>query len=63
MASETPSHRIELEPSELLCCVPLLAGNKIENLYRHVLSLAIPGGSEDVLTDLAGKMSFKRAKM
>ena len=23
-------------------------GNKIESLYRHVLSLAIPGGSEDL---------------
>lgn len=33
-------------------------GNRIESLYRHVLSLAIPGGSEDVMIDSAGKMSL-----
>jgi alkylation response protein AidB-like acyl-CoA dehydrogenase len=31
-------------------------GNKIESLYRHVLSLAIPGGSEDVMIDHAAKL-------
>jgi len=34
-------------------------GNKIENLYRHVLSLAIPGGSEDVMIDAAARLALK----
>ena len=34
-------------------------GNRIESLYRHVLSLAIPGGSEDVMIDAAAKLSLK----
>jgi alkylation response protein AidB-like acyl-CoA dehydrogenase len=34
-------------------------GNKIESLYRHVLSLAIPGGSEDVLIDAAARLALK----
>ena len=34
-------------------------GNRVENLYRHVLSLAIPGGSEDVMIDAAGKLALK----
>jgi len=34
-------------------------GNKIESLYRHVLSLAIPGGSEDVMIDAAARLSLK----
>lgn len=34
-------------------------GNRIESLYRHVLSLAIPGGSEDVMVDAAAKLSLK----
>lgn len=38
-------------------------GNRIENLYRHVLSLAIPGGSEDVMIDAAGKMSLTRSRL
>lgn len=33
-------------------------GNKIESLYRHVLSLSIPGGSEDVMIDYAARLSF-----
>lgn len=37
-------------------------GNRIENLYRHVLSLSIPGGSEDVMIDAAAKLSLKRKK-
>lgn len=36
-------------------------GNRIESLYRHVLSLAIPGGSEDVMIDSAAKLSLKGA--
>lgn len=35
-------------------------GNRIESLYRHVLSLAIPGGSEDVMIDSAGKMKLSK---
>mmetsp|Transcript_18232 Transcript_18232/g.47607 ORF Transcript_18232/g.47607 Transcript_18232/m.47607 type:complete len:425 (-) Transcript_18232:320-1594(-) len=34
-------------------------GNRIESLYRHVLSLAIPGGSEDVMLDAAARLSLK----
>jgi alkylation response protein AidB-like acyl-CoA dehydrogenase len=34
-------------------------GNRIENLYRHVLSLAIPGGSEDVMVDSAARLALK----
>lgn len=34
-------------------------GNKVENLYRHVLSLAIPGGSEDVMIDSAARLALK----
>ena len=34
-------------------------GSKIESLYRHVLSLAIPGGSEDVMIDAAARLSLK----
>lgn len=34
-------------------------GNKIESLYRHVLSLAIPGGSEDVMVDAAARLMLK----
>jgi alkylation response protein AidB-like acyl-CoA dehydrogenase len=33
-------------------------GNTIESLYRHVLSLSIPGGSEDVMIDYAARLSF-----
>lgn len=32
-------------------------GNRVESLYRDVLSLAIPGGATDVLLDNAGKLS------
>lgn len=38
-------------------------GNRVESLYRHVLSLAIPGGSEDVMIDAAGKMSLTKSRM
>lgn len=34
-------------------------GNKVESLYRHVLSLSIPGGSEDVLIDAASRLALK----
>jgi alkylation response protein AidB-like acyl-CoA dehydrogenase len=34
-------------------------GNRIESLYRHVLSLAIPGGSEDVMIDAAARLALK----
>jgi alkylation response protein AidB-like acyl-CoA dehydrogenase len=34
-------------------------GNRIESLYRHVLSLAIPGGSEDVMIDYAARLALK----
>jgi alkylation response protein AidB-like acyl-CoA dehydrogenase len=34
-------------------------GNKVESLYRHVLSLAIPGGSEDVMIDAAARLALK----
>lgn len=34
-------------------------GNRVENLYRHVLSLAIPGGSEDVMVDSAARLALK----
>jgi len=34
-------------------------GNRIESLYRHVLSLAIPGGSEDVMIDAAARLSLQ----
>ena len=37
-------------------------GNRIENLYRHVLSLAIPGGSEDVMVDAAARL-FLQGKL
>ncbi len=34
-------------------------GNRVEHLYRQVLSLAIPGGSEDVMVDAAARLSLK----
>lgn len=34
-------------------------GNRVEHLYRHVLSLAIPGGSDDVLVDNAARLVLK----
>lgn len=34
-------------------------GNRIESLYRHVLSLSIPGGSEDVMIDAAARLALK----
>ena len=34
-------------------------GNRIESLYRHVLSLSIPGGSEDVMVDAAARLALK----
>ena len=34
-------------------------GNRIEHLYRQVLSLAIPGGAEDVMIDYAARLSFQ----
>jgi len=34
-------------------------GNRVESLYRHVLSLAIPGGSEDVIIDAAARLTLK----
>jgi len=34
-------------------------GNRVEHLYRHVLSLSIPGGSEDVMIDYAGRLLLK----
>eukprot|EP00040_Diaphanoeca_grandis_P001429 m.18521 g.18521 ORF g.18521 m.18521 type:complete len:428 (-) comp12058_c0_seq1:256-1539(-) len=34
-------------------------GNKIESLYRHVLSLSIPGGATDVMLDAAARLSLK----
>ena len=34
-------------------------GNRVESLYRHVLSLAIPGGSEDVMIDYAARLMLK----
>lgn len=34
-------------------------GNRIESLYRHVISLAIPGGAEDVMLDAAARLSLK----
>mmetsp|Transcript_5867 Transcript_5867/g.11189 ORF Transcript_5867/g.11189 Transcript_5867/m.11189 type:complete len:428 (+) Transcript_5867:41-1324(+) len=37
-------------------------GNRIESLYRHVLSLAIPGGSADVMIDAAARLTLKRPK-
>lgn len=33
-------------------------GNRIESLYRHVLALAIPGGSEDVMLDAAARLAL-----
>ena len=34
-------------------------GNRVESLYRHVLSLSIPGGSEDVMIDYAARLMLK----
>jgi alkylation response protein AidB-like acyl-CoA dehydrogenase len=34
-------------------------GNKIESLYRHVLSLSIPGGSSDVIIDSSARLALK----
>jgi alkylation response protein AidB-like acyl-CoA dehydrogenase len=34
-------------------------GNRIEHLYRQVISLAIPGGAEDVMIDYAARLSFQ----
>jgi alkylation response protein AidB-like acyl-CoA dehydrogenase len=34
-------------------------GNKIESLYRHVLSLSIPGGSSDVIIDASARLALK----
>mmetsp|Transcript_12888 Transcript_12888/g.41151 ORF Transcript_12888/g.41151 Transcript_12888/m.41151 type:complete len:422 (-) Transcript_12888:148-1413(-) len=34
-------------------------GNRIESLYRHVLSLAIPGGSSDVIIDASARLALK----
>jgi alkylation response protein AidB-like acyl-CoA dehydrogenase len=36
-----------------------IKGNKIENLYRNVLSLSIPGGSEDVMIDAAARLALQ----
>jgi len=34
-------------------------GNRVESLYRQVLALAIPGGSEDVMVDAAARLFLK----
>ena len=34
-------------------------GNRIEHLYRQVISLAIPGGAEDVMIDYAARLPFQ----
>lgn len=34
-------------------------GNRVEHLYRQVLSLAIPGGSDDVLIDSAARLALQ----
>ena len=33
-------------------------GNRVESLYRDVLSLAIPGGAEDIMVDSAARQSL-----
>jgi alkylation response protein AidB-like acyl-CoA dehydrogenase len=34
-------------------------GNRIESLYRHTLSLSIPGGSSDVIIDASARLALK----
>ena len=34
-------------------------GNRVESLYRHVLSLAIPGGATSVLEDAAARLALQ----
>mmetsp|Transcript_38208 Transcript_38208/g.53042 ORF Transcript_38208/g.53042 Transcript_38208/m.53042 type:complete len:149 (-) Transcript_38208:217-663(-) len=38
-------------------------GEKIERLYREVRAYAIPGGSEEIMMDLAVRQSIKTSKM
>jgi alkylation response protein AidB-like acyl-CoA dehydrogenase len=56
----TPAHCIllTLQAAHLHGGNSYVKGNKIESLYRHVLSLAIPGGSEDVMIDAAARLSL-----
>ena len=35
-------------------------GEKVERLYREVRAFAIPGGSEEIMLDLAVKMAQKK---
>ena len=37
-------------------------GVKVERLYREVRAMAIPGGSEEIMQDLAGKFLAGSAK-
>jgi alkylation response protein AidB-like acyl-CoA dehydrogenase len=34
-------------------------GNRIEHLYRQVLSLSIPGGAEDVILDSSARLALQ----
>ncbi len=38
-------------------------GEKVERLYRDVRAIAIGGGSEEVMLDLAMRMAMSKAKL
>ena len=38
-------------------------GEKVERLYREVRAYAIPGGSEEIMLDLAVRQAMKEAKL
>ena len=38
-------------------------GEKVERLYREVRAYAIPGGSEEIMLDLAVRQAMKDAKL
>jgi alkylation response protein AidB-like acyl-CoA dehydrogenase len=36
-----------------------VTGNRVEHLYRQVLSMAIPGGADDVLIDSSARLALQ----
>jgi len=43
------------EAAQVLGGASFIRGNKIERIYREVRVMAIGGGSEEILLDLAGR--------
>ena len=50
------------ESSQILGGASYVIGKKIERIYREVRGLAIYGGSEEIMIDLAFKLAMKSAK-